>query len=126
MEARVTPHAAQRSRLRAKQKRIDDMLNACHWGDTAAVQRLLDKGVSPDVADYDGKSALFVATVNGKEVCEGHGEGCLGWVRQPLPGASPSRCGCFDCDCYDCSPYIVDHFVLFSWPGCNCCNFPCH
>ena len=75
MEARVTPEAAQRSRLRAKQKRTDDMLNACHWGDTAMVQRLLDKGVSPDVADYDGKTALFVATVNGKEV----GLGLGGW-----------------------------------------------
>lgn len=44
------------------------MLNACYWGAAEEVARLLQHGCPADVADYDGRTALFVACVNGREV----------------------------------------------------------
>jgi hypothetical protein len=78
---RMAPEEAARSRTWATQDRTDHMLTAAQWGDCEAITTLLRRGISPDCADYDNSTALFVATVNNQEVgAASHSSMC--WQRQ--------------------------------------------
>lgn len=61
-----TSFAEATDKLRLSQANM--MLNAAADGKLSTVKQLLQRGCSPDVCDYDKRTALMLATANGHEV----------------------------------------------------------
>jgi hypothetical protein len=42
--------------------RAEELLEACAEGDLGAIRSLLDEGLPPDAAEFDGRTGLMLAT----------------------------------------------------------------
>ncbi len=76
-----------RSLVRAHVHKVDQMrtynfLQQASLGDIETLRNMLNQGISPSSADYDGRTALMLSSAAGHEVC---------WH---LAGSQPFRQGC--------------------------------
>ena len=64
----LPPEEVAASKARSFARRTNALLRAAAAGDIASVSRMLERGVLPDSADYDRRTALMLAAANGHEV----------------------------------------------------------
>ena len=50
---------------RARELRTNELLNSATRGDVQHLKRLVDGGVSPNLTDYDGRTALMLGAAKG-------------------------------------------------------------
>lgn len=68
MILQVSADEAAAARRRNEMRCADTMCYAASAGDIPTIQRLLDRGSSADVADYDRRTGLMLAAANGQQV----------------------------------------------------------
>lgn len=66
LKTKCSPAAVQVYKLRYQHSRAQMMLEACSAGHIAAIQDLLEKECSPDMADYDARTGLMLAAAKGQ------------------------------------------------------------